>query len=46
MCLIAVPLPTGKKPFAVQLNNNNNDDDDDDNNNNNNNRDCLTASIA
>jgi hypothetical protein len=33
LCLIAVPLPPGKKPFAVQLNN----DNDNDNNNNNNN---------
>jgi hypothetical protein len=25
-CLIVVPLPPGKNPFAVQLNNNNNND--------------------
>jgi hypothetical protein len=24
LCLIVVPLPSGKNPFAVQLNNNNN----------------------
>jgi hypothetical protein len=24
LCLIVVPLPQGKNPFAVQLNNNNN----------------------
>jgi hypothetical protein len=29
LCLIVVPLPLGKNPFAIQLNNNNN------NNNNN-----------
>jgi hypothetical protein len=33
MCLIAVPLPPGANPFAVQINNNNN--------NNNNNSELL-----
>jgi hypothetical protein len=26
LCLILVPLPPGKNPFAVKLNNNNNND--------------------
>jgi hypothetical protein len=49
LCLILVPLPQGKIPFAVQLNknnnnsntddNNNNDDDDNNNNDNNSNND-------
>jgi hypothetical protein len=38
LCLIVVPLPTDKNPFAAQLNNG---DDDDNNNNNNNNNNKL-----
>jgi hypothetical protein len=34
-CLIVVPLPPGKNPFAVQLNNNNNNNNNTNNNNNN-----------
>jgi hypothetical protein len=37
-CLIVVPLPPGKNPFAVQLNNKNN------NNNNNNNTEYRALS--
>jgi hypothetical protein len=37
LCLIVVPLPPGKNPFAVKIYNNNN---------NNNNNECVTLSFT
>jgi hypothetical protein len=33
LCLIVVPLPPGKNPFAVKINNNNNNNNNNSNNN-------------
>jgi hypothetical protein len=41
LCLIVVPLPPGKNPFAVQLSNNNNN-----NNNKNNNTETLDFGVS